>query len=619
MILQALAELAAAEDLCQDPDYEFKPIAWLIRLNTDGTLIGAIESTYREPPTPAGVKKKPKPVAKQFAIPRQAPSRSGTKAPAEFFIDNAKYVFGRPTADKPFPLADGAQKSAWFLEKVRACADATKDQGAAAVLTFLEEVGRGGYANILTPETKSNELFGFLLGTGNEFIHQRPTVRAYWKGLRLAPADVNGRGRHGTGDESPAIPRHCIISGQPVTHVGIFPKIDRVPGGATSGVSLVGFNAPAFESHGWDGNDNAPFSRAAAEAVSTALNRLLNPSCPKPGNPEEKLPRRRLDLGGDTVLLYWSPHAKAEETIDFFADVVAAEPEDPEKVADVFKAVWRGKPAHLDDPAAFYAITLSGAQGRAVVRDWLESTVGNVYEQLGNHFRDLAIVRNTAPAKGKPPSPAVPLRMLLDALAPPGKGSDVPAALASDFVLAAIRGTCYPLSLLQKALLRERAEAGGDEWIDSARRDARAAIIKAVLIRRFNQKVTPAMDPDNKTPGYRLGRLLAVLENTQRLALGRNLNATIKDKYYGAASATPAAVFPSMMDLFHKHCRKARDERPGAVVNREKEVDAILAGLESIPVHLDLKGQGMFVLGYHHERHALLNKPDTAVEASTPE
>ena len=121
------------------------------------------------------------------------------------------------------------------------------------------------------------------------------------------------------------------------------------------------------------------------------------------------------------------------------------------------------------------------------------------------------------------------------------------------------------------------------------------------------------MDDTRSDPGYVLGRLMAVLEDTQRLASG-GVNASVKDKFYGAASATPAAVFPTMMDLFHKHARKARDTRPGATVNREKLVDSILSKLTAIPVHLDLKEQGLFVLGYHHQRHELYKKPPAETE-----
>jgi CRISPR-associated protein Csd1 len=604
VILQALTELAASEGLCDDPDYEFKPVAWLVRLRPDGSLIN-IESTYNDAPVAEQSKKKPKALAKQLLVPRFPVGKSGTKAPSAFLVENAKYVFGRPTADKSFDAEEGREKSGWFGDQVRDCAVATQDDSVRTILNFLEAVERGDQQVTLDPETKSNELFAFLIGTGADFVHLRPAVRAYWKQMRSGA------------DRSESTARfRCLVTGMPISEPGLFPLIKRVPGGATAGSGLVGFNQRSFESHGWNGNENAPVSRAAAEAAATALNRLLNPDCPKPGNPDEKLPRRRLSLGGDTVLVYWAPGARTPETIDFFADAIIADPPDPERVADVYRSVWQGKSVAIDDPAMFYAMTLSGAQGRAVLRDWLETTVRDVYAHLADHFRDLAIVRNTPPAKAKPPSPAIPLPLLLNSLAAPGQ-SDVSAAMAVDLVHAAIGGTPYPFAILQKALLRTRAESGGNEWIDSARRDARAALIKAVLNRRRRalpdvaaryQEITVNMDPNSTSTGYNLGALLAVLERLQTEALG-DVNASVIDKYFAAASATPRAVYDRLLKGARHHARKAADENPQRVFGLERLLDELVGRVSptagGFPASLDLEQQGLFVIGYHHMRKFL--------------
>jgi len=299
----------------------------------------------------------------------------------------------------------------------------------------------------------------------------------------------------------------------------------------------------------------------------------------------------------------------------------------PDEVSDVgnlLGSLRTGVLKPLNEPAAFYALTLTSVTGRVVVRNWLESTVAQVQTKLLSHHSALACVRNTPPVKGRPPRNMMHLSELMDSLAAPGRERKIPTVLATGFLDAALRGVRYPLAILQRALLRERSEASSNEWNDHVRRDARAALIKAVLTRdtRLGIQLEASMDENQHHPGYLLGRLMAVLEYTQRLA-SRGVNASVKDKFYGAASATPAAVFPTMMDLFHKHTRKARDTRPGAVTNLEKLVDAILQNLNTVPVHLDLVGQGLFVLGYHHQRYALYNKADaaelTANEAPAPE
>lgn len=590
MILKALCELAQAEELIGDPDFEHKPVSWVVRLREDGSLVDINDHrrNLNEGKTGRnGQPIKPKWAGKDELVPVQPIRTSGDCA--FFLVDKAEYVFGiDPNGTRPPEKL--AARVALFREPIEACGAETDDAAIKAVAKFLQSVALNAGGITLPPDAAANDLFAFKVGE-DDFVHLRPAVKAWWKKKReIAPAAGEARFR-------------CLVTGEPVHDVGLFPLIKRVPGGTPSGVALVSHNAPAFESYGFSGNDNAPVSRAAAQAAATALNRLLDPD-PINGR-GERLDKRHIKLSSDTVVVYWSPDG-VPDALSMVGQL--AEAESADAVADAYLSIWRGEPPVLNDPSRFYAMTLTGTQGRAVVRDWFETTVGEVMKNLARYFADLRIVRNTSPPRGSSPPPAVPLRLLLNALAAPGRESQVPAALAAGLIHSALRGTDYPVSILQRALLRERAEAAGDEWIDSARRDARASLIKGVLIRHFNQRVNPSMDESNDNPGYLLGRLMAVLEDTQRLASG-GVNASIKDKYYGAASATPAAVFPAMMDLFHKHARKLRDSRPGAVVNRERLVDAILAGLPRFPVHLNLQDQGMFVLGYHHQRHALYNKP----------
>jgi CRISPR-associated protein Csd1 len=259
---------------------------------------------------------------------------------------------------------------------------------------------------------------------------------------------------------------------------------------------------------------------------------------------------------------------------------------------------------------------MSGAQGRAVVKDWIESTVERVASNLATHFGDIAILRNTRPPKGQELPPQMPLAKLLEAVV--SETDSAPGPLVRSFLEAAFVGAQYPVSALQQALLRERAEIGRTKWQYQVRRDARAAIIKAVLNRRkrFHQETTEyqeiqfAMDPNNGSEGYALGRLMAVLERIQQAALG-NLNASLVDRYFSGASATPKSVFVRLLRNARHHVSKARDDpqQRGTVFLLDRIVDE-LAGRFSperngLPAHLDLEQQGLFVLGYHQMRHWL--------------
>lgn len=604
MILQALYQLAEAEHLMVDPDFEWKPLAWLLTVGEDGSLLGIL-GTHTIPASEEG-KKKPRPRPTNFEVPREAGRTSGDRA--FFLFDKAEYVLGLDPESDPAKRREPeklAARFALFRQRAEECLTATGDEGVRAVCRFLDRLGRGEIVVILPEECAGNDLFGFVYAPDvDRLVTARPQVRDFWRSLRALPEDAG-------------VPLQlCLVSGVLAPRAATVPLIKNVPGGSTSGVALVSFNSNAFESYGWAGNDNAHMSRAAAEACSTALNRLLHPAFPDPGQPGQTLPSRHLRLSADTAVCFW---ARTPAGDDFAGQIIGLLEGDPESVRALYRSLWTGVEVGIEDASAFYALTLSGAQGRLILRDWLESHVQEVEAHLVEHFRDLSIVRNTPPPKARPLAPALPLRVLLRSLAVRGEDKGIPAPLAGQLVHAALTGVPYPVSILQRALERARAEIGRSEWLDLDRRDARAALIKAVLNRRrrFHQatapypEVTQAMDPENTQPGYLLGRLMALLERTQQLALGNDVNASVVDRFFSAASATPRVVFIRLLKNFRHHVRKAKDDpKTGrAAMFVEQQVDRILHDLgdrlENFPSSLSLEEQGLFILGYHHQRHDL--------------
>jgi len=286
----------------------------------------------------------------------------------------------------------------------------------------------------------------------------------------------------------------------------------------------------------------------------------------------------------------------------------------------LYRSVWRGRAASMKDPSAFYALVLSGAQGRATVQQWIESTVQTAQHNLARHFADTAIARNCAPPKGRAWPPAFSLSALLEAIAVQGKRDNVPGPLVGRLIEAVFNRQRYPLALLQRALLRARAEAGLDDWPADTRRDARAALIKGILRRNFSKEVHETMDRDEKDEGYLFGRLMALIECMQQTALG-SVNATVVDRFFGSASATPAAVFPRLLKNFRHHAAKAKAEgrTRGRAIYIENALDEIAHDLDAFPSHLDLQQQGLFVLGYHHQRYELWHKRDKAAQEQESE
>ena len=115
------------------------------------------------------------------------------------------------------------------------------------------------------------------------------------------------------------------------------------------------------------------------------------------------------------------------------------------------------------------------------------------------------------------------------------------------------------------------------------------------------------LDPTNANPAYRLGRLFATLEKIQEEA-SPSLNATIRDRYYSAASSTPVAVFTTLLRLKNHHLGKLSK---GRAVQMERLIGEIMGELNDFPRILALPDQGRFALGYYHQRQAFFAKSDT--------
>lgn len=607
MILQALDALAHRENLVPDPDYEVKSVAWLIQLRPDGTLNEIIP---RRTNLNEGTKKKPKWIGNPMVVPRQF-YRSGTKPSAFFFADNAKFVFGRPVGNASFTEQQGLEFNERFQEQIRQFSTETKSGVADAVINFFDQLPAIRETLQLPEDAEPNDLFAFQIGLG-EPIHLHPEVRAWWA----------ARSKNSTGSASGF---HCLVTGKPISGAGLYPQVANVPG-APKPVKLVSFNSDTVESHGLTKNENAPISEEAGVSSATALNRLLHSAYPDPNDPQRILPRRNIRISADTAVCFWSVQQHADDFLNGLPDLLAGENEDT--VKETYRSIWRGKSTSVNDPTAFYVLVISGTQGRAVVRDWIETTLGETQRHLAKHFCDLTIVRSARLAKGKTISPVVPLNHLLGALAVEGKSENIPAPLETAFVRCAFTGQPYPFQVLQRALVRERTEAGRDDWIDAARRDARAALIKAVLQRRRRAnpeassrypEVPVALNPQLDSEGYALGALMAVLERLQSAALG-DVNATIVDRYFGAASASPRSVFVRLLRNARHHAAKAGDADDAGKRGHARRLDRMIdhfcsrfeidrrqypGGSNGLPMHLDLEQQGLFVLGYHQMRHWL--------------
>ncbi|MEZ5326208.1 MAG: type I-C CRISPR-associated protein Cas8c/Csd1 [Verrucomicrobiales bacterium] len=602
-MLNSLCKLAEREHLVGDPAFEMKPVGWIISLDEKGKFCGFLP-THQSSPAKEGTKRKSKPVAKQFLVPRHFnPTTGGARTSGDFayfLVDKLDYVLGvsegadRGTKPEGKPL----NRITLFRDKADACRAATGDEALDAVVAFLDAVISGGLPDDLPGNLKAGELFAFRVAPStSSLVHDIAEVRTWWLDHIGAAAENEGTGA-----------LQCLITGLPVTKTGLFPKIKRVPGGQQAGAGLVSFNATAFESYGFDKGENAPISTDAAQKAATALNRLLDSAFKTQDG--KTLPRRNLRVTSKLVLCYWSADGSFE---DDFADIIEVE-DDAGKVGDLAESIWTGKLGDdIDEPTEFYAVILSGAQGRVIVRDYFRTTVGAMKEALRWHFETLAIEPVTRPPKGKQLPPIAGYTKLLQSVILGGSKDDVPDPLAADFLrtILAGKGSGIPLPLVTRAIARDRAEIHDDSWSASLRRDRRTAILKAFLIRNHNLEFAPAMEPANHNPPYLLGRLFAALGEMQRLAHHpRKINATITDKFYGQAAAGPMFAFGKLNDLYERHRRKALENRSAEWVAPKANIIArtigkIFASLHEsdLPEAFDLRGQAAFALGFQHQSH----------------
>lgn len=557
MILASLRDMAIREGLVANPDYLAYPVAWIIHVGDGGQFLGLVRTGE----------------GKKLSIPRRVGRTS--KAVADFLVDKSEYVLGvcrQEKLAKPRAPEELAKRLGLFRASVEAVWRETGSPALQAVVDFLgnsEERGRsaaeasaGGYSN--------NDLFAFEYE--GAFVHDLAEAQAYLSRSRASPP-------------GPGV--QCLVCGRPRPPVDKHPGI-RVPGGSSSGVALVSFNSNAFESYGLSRNENAPVCQECADAYTTALARCLDRDYVDQEG--RVLSRRSVRLCPDTAAVYWAEGGSP--VVDLFGGLFDAPTE--EAVKHLFLAGHEGRePAPLH--ARFYCLLISGGQGRATLRGLHTQTLNAAEQNVREYFRMLDIGQE-AP---------FPLWVLLRSLALQGKSDNLSPNLASDFFLAIVFGWPFPRTLLSTAVARCRAEQRVSR--------ERAALLRACLIRNFRMEVGVSLDKDNVEPGYRLGRLLAVLERLQADAQNKP-NKTIVDRFYGAASTRPATVFPSLMRLAQHHAAKLQ-----SAAYFQKRLGEVLDGLATFPPTLRLDEQGLFALGYYHQRQQFFRRKETETQAQTGE
>lgn len=390
----------------------------------------------------------------------------------------------------------------------------------------------------------------------------------------------------------------CLVTGKKSPIARIHGNIKGVSGAQSSGAALVSFNAPAFESYGKEQSFNAPVGKYAVYAYTTALNHLI-------------ADREHKTVIGDTTILCWSEDGD-EESQKIFLGSMEPTQENQEAVHGVFQNLKAGKAVNVPGverkislDQKFYILGLAPNAARLAVRFFYQDSFGNILRNIKEHYDRLEIVR---PANDKVQYLGA-WRLLQEIANKKSRDKKPPSNIAGAVYRSIISGGRYPDGLYQAVLGRIRAEQDdSDSGVYKITR-GRAAVIKAFLLRNGTcekEEITMALNQDSTNIPYTLGRMFAVLEEIQEKA-NPNINATIKDRYFNSACATPASIFPLLLKLKNSHTKKL--DGKGLEVYYEKMLTELQAKIPvseemsavAYPRRLTLEEQGMFILGYYHQ------------------
>lgn len=550
---------------------EYKQIGFILVLDKDGHFLRFED------------RRLDKKSAQQFLVMKSV-GRSSAPV-ANYLYDNSQYVFGY--SDKG-DLDSMRKYFDTFKSKVAEIYGMYPENKAIqAVFAFYQQepsaMVEAMQQDVLWDDIAKNlnkkySTFSFLIDGDTEIVASKRDL------MNLATTDGIAEGKL------------CLVTGKHSKTVEVT-TATMIPGSQAT-AKLVAFQVNSgYDSYGKSKGNNAPISENAEFAYTTALNHMLRP------NSHNKF------MVGNRTFLFWassaSPAAKeSEDSLFALLGRPETEGDDPNKrielVRDTFIAIYNGKlNANKDDK--FYILGLAPNSARIAVVYWKETPLREFAGLINKHFEDMRIVDTRNDRK-----PYVGLHSILGSVTLGGKSSEATPNLPDAVVKSIFQGLPYPTSLFQACIRRIRAEQSINI--------TRAAIMKAYLNRlndnNNHKSIDIMLDKENNNQGYLCGRLFAVLDKIQEDSNGIH---SIRERYMNSASATPAMVFSTILNLSNHHLEKLNT---GRQVYYEKLKQEIFSKLDAngFPTHLNLQEQGRFFVGYYHQRQDLFTGKGTNEE-----
>ncbi|WP_394796634.1 type I-C CRISPR-associated protein Cas8c/Csd1 [Armatimonas sp.] len=541
--------------------YVPKLLRWIVELSTDPRVPVAFTPLTGDDPKKG-----------ERGLQRLLPDMKRTMGITPFLLaDTPSYTLGLIFADdlkgkdEAKERARAAVKHTAFKALLAACVEKTGNADVAQIERFLESWNPESLPDSFPKDMSGAHTVTFRVD-GRALAVDDTLVRRFWAARGQAEDD-------GT---STALKATCLLSGVYGPVEEMMPvAVKGIPGGQPTGTQLVSINFAAPESYGLVRAQNSPISRDAGERFGKALNALLASE------------RHRVTVQ-NIAYVFW---ASAPSTPRLFA---FAPPADATELRHFLSSVQRGVPwCDLPSETKFQLFGLSANVARTVVRSAFDTTIGELGQAQATWFRRLQIL-------GSDGQPGEPLSIKKLAVSAYREFKDITPGVEDALVQAALYGAKLPDSLLTTLVQRCR--------LDTEHRATypRAALLKYIITQSWPLEEADKMSEEitgTMPAAYHCGRLFAELEDIQHQALP-GINATIGDKFFGSASASPASVFGILLAGAQNHLSNLRKTREGAYHGAQKRLEEILSEIGDFPTTLPLKEQALFSLGYYHHRAA---------------
>ena len=607
MLLKHLYDFAISRKLLDDLAFRREtPVRWIIHLDLNGNLVASGPQETEGPRRNKG---------HYYSVPRTSrATNSGTVA--DFLVDDIGAIFCMTTKPNGSPNERTAvklrAKHRDFWNQVRLAHQATKNPAFRAMLRFrghmrrsappflrVNDDGTGWLVKTASEDEKplGSDFFSFAVG-GSEPLFLDETVREHWR--KVHAAELRDR-------EESAQTGLCMVTGE--TNVPLArthtPMVTGLPKPAKGvGAGIVGFESPSFRSYGFEKSYNAPTSVMASRAYLLALQFL------------SKREDHWLTLG-PAWLCFWAAHTDSAASL--FRKLLNRP--DPITVQRFMTSPWAGIEKPPPDTEKFFAVTLTAAGPRIVVKEWLQTTVSDAANNFRQWFADLELVLPPQPlskprAAGKETD--FPLSIYGLARATVRDTKDLPPEVPAQLYRAALERAAPSTSLLRPLLKQLHSKLVRDGTHRLLCDESRFALLKLILNRNRknnHMEIKPQLTSETDDPAYNCGRLLAILAATQDKAFDYKLEgAGVAERYFGTASVSPTSVLPLLLRLNRHHLHKISKSERFAGHERfiQQQIEGVMVLFKpanpgaspTFPRTLDLQSQGRFALGFYQQTAA---------------